>query len=375
MITHGPSLQSSPAAALIVEPFLNVLADAIYNPLTGVTLGADDPEFGQVRALARGEAQVSTLEAACRQRLLAGGWLLEQPAGSLGRRYRLRIASLEATSHCNQACYFCPVSVSPRDNIVMDMAQYEAIVSQLAAHRDTLEGVFMMAYNEPLLDPHFLQRVRLLKQYGLKPAVNTNGTALTPERVNALMDMGGLAYLSVNLSTLDRQRYARDRGGDHLQQVLANLDYAGKLRLAPQMDIAVLGVDAGLIESDYHSIRRRFEGTYFHVRPFAANDRAGELAQGISASHSSAPLRGCDNFGSRPVEHVHIDAAGQCLLCCQDYSAQHVIGDLTRESLDAILGGERAASYRRQVYGLSPTPADFICRKCNFAIFGEPGCK
>ncbi len=48
----------------------------------------------------------------------------------------------------------------------MSMEFYEQIVQQIAAHRDTVEGVSMIHYNEPTIDRFFLQRIDLLKKYG-----------------------------------------------------------------------------------------------------------------------------------------------------------------------------------------------------------------
>ena len=43
----------------------------------------------------------------------------------------------------------------------------------------------------------------------------------------------------IRLSTLDRGRYQRDRGGDHLELVLRNLDHAKDKPVAQDMDIVV----------------------------------------------------------------------------------------------------------------------------------------
>ena len=102
---------------------------------------------------------------------------------------------------------------------------YGASSASSHAYRHTLEAVFMISYNEPTVDRRFVELVGILREAGLPPAVLTNGTGLTPQRVDALLALGGLRYLSINLSTLDRERYAADRGGDHLELVLRNLDY------------------------------------------------------------------------------------------------------------------------------------------------------
>ncbi len=356
------------AITFVVEPFLNLFADSIYNPLNGKTLTHGDPRFQTVKALLDGSSSIANCSLKTQQHLIDDAWLVKDQGDTLARRYRLRIASLEATTHCNQSCYFCPVSIKPRARESMGMDKYADIVEQLAQFRDTLEGVFIMAYNEPMIDPLFLERVRILKKCGLQPAVNTNGTALTAKHVDALMEMGGLAYLSVNLSTLDRERYARERGRDHLPKVLANLDYAGKHRIAPQMDVAVLGTDAATTHQDFVAIDQRLGNTYFKVREFSATNRAGQLQQGEKPEASHTQLHGCDNLGSRPIEHIHINAAGQCLLCCQDYSANYIMGNLKQHSLEEILVSDQAAGLRKQVYGLAPSKQDFICRHCVFAL-------
>ncbi|HEX2464118.1 MAG TPA: SPASM domain-containing protein, partial [Thermoanaerobaculia bacterium] len=71
---------------------------------------------------------------------------------------------------------------------------------------------------------------------------------------------------------------------------------------------------------------------------------------------------------SRPVQWVHITPKGECVLCCQDYHDQYVVGDLGEESLRSILTGPRMSLMRRWVYGLEEAPADFLCRNCIYAL-------
>ena len=64
--------------------------------------------------------------------LSAAGWLLpadEDPSA----RFLLKYVSLEAHTVCNQSCYFCPVSVAPRESYFMPTELYERIVGELIA--------------------------------------------------------------------------------------------------------------------------------------------------------------------------------------------------------------------------------------------------
>lgn len=335
--------------------------------MTGGRLEGNSPAFALLK-----EWKSKTLENSrddqLQARLKNEGWLVRDEGPKLAHRYRLRVATLEASTVCNQACYFCPVSTNRRETETMDMVFYEQIVRQLAQFKDTLEGVFMINYNEPTADPRFLEQVAMLKRYGLQPAVNSNGSGLTPRVVDAVMELGGLRFLSINLSTIDREQYKKDRGRDHLEKVLFNLTYAGGKKLAQQMDMAVLGTGDATHDAQFAAISERFAGTFFNVKQYRVMNRAGKIDVGDSPPDIMRPLRGCDNLGSRPVEHVHINPRGECLLCCQDYSEEYIIGDLRKQSLKQVLASDRAATLRRQAYGLEDSPAEFICRKCTFAL-------
>lgn len=355
-----------PGGELVPSPFLHAGDVAIYNPLTDRHLGAADADYPSLRSLMAGEVAPAALDSAVRERLSSAGWL--HPSGDfagLSEQFHLKYVSLEAHTVCNQGCYFCPVAYDPREAHFMPTELYEDIVRQLAAHRDTIEAVFMINYNEPTADKRFVDQVRLLKESGLPPATLTNGTGLTPARVDQLVEMGGLKYLSINLSTLDPERYRNDRKGDHLELVLKNLDYAMDKPVGETMEVIVLGKEDAVHLADHAAIEERFRGSRFVVKRYPVMDRAGYLQIGLSARHKT--LCGCDNVGSRPLQHLHITPQGRCVLCCEDYDEGHVVGDLTRQTVDEVLRGPELALYRRWIYGIERAPDDFMCRNCVFA--------
>ena len=354
-------------AAWRAEPFLHVESERLYNPLTDRALLRGEDGYAEVRALALGESAPAPLAPALRTRLAESGWLVEE-AGDPGTRYLLKYVSLEASTVCNQGCYFCPVSTHPREPHSMSMELYDEIARQLAEFRDTIVGVSMINYNEPTVDKSFLEQVATLRGYGLPPAVLTNGWGLTPQRVDAIRDLGGLEFLSINLSTLDRARYAADRRGDHLPVVMRNLDYVKDVRLAPTMEIAVLGQGDEVHRGDFAEIRDYFAGSHFEVKYYEVMNRAGNVVVGLRPSQLVGRLCGCEQTGSRPLQWVHITPHGECVLCCQDYHDRYVVGDLHEESLREILAGSRMALLRRWVYGLEEAPADFLCRNCIYAL-------
>lgn len=365
MTVCGPPEHAS--SRWLAGPYLHAEADGIYDPLGDRRMDRTDERHAALRALLERRGCEVDVSRARHARLAADGWLTRD-GPEVDRRSRLRFVSLETHSVCNQACAFCPVSIAPRSRERMPTSLFDRIVADLACSRATIEAVFLNNYNEPTLDVRFLEQVRGLLAAGLPPAVLTNGTGLTPERCRSLVQMGGLRFVSVNLSTLDRERYRRERGRDHLDGVLANLDFAAELRIAERMEIAVLGPGDARHRRDFESIAERFAGTRFAVRSFELMDRAGRMPGGRRPATPHRALRGCENLGSRPLQHLHVTASGRCVFCCEDYDERHVVGDLRSQSVAEVLAGDALVRLRRWAYGREDAPADFLCRKCVFAL-------
>lgn len=354
------------AGSFRASPYLHLTGEGLYNPHTGRGIPAEDPVFQGLRQFLLSGELVGHLDPTQR-RLAEEGWLI--PADmDLSHRYRIRWVSLEAHSICNQRCFFCPVSIAPREPYFMPTELYERIITEIADLDEPIEAVAMIQYNEPTVDRRFVDQVRAIKDAGLPPAVLSNGSNLTPDTVDALVEMGGMSYFSVNLSTLDPERYTKERGRNHLERVLANLDYAKDRKIAEEMVIVVLGTEEEQHAREIEAITKRFAGSYFKVQDFEANDRAGYLEVGLRAEGRNLQVRGCDYMGSRPIEHIHITAAANIVLCCQDYDEKWILGNLDNESLREILDGEAYASARRQVYGIEAPPENFICDNCRYAL-------
>lgn len=344
-------------SSLVANPYLHVDAERVYNPLTDRALVPGDAAYAHFRAFER--------EGIADDVLSRDGWIVP-PQDDLSRRHHLKIVSLETMTTCNQKCYFCPVSIAPREDFAMPDALFHRIVNELTGY-PTIESVFLQSYNEPTLDRRFVDQCRTIIEAGLPVAVLSNGSGLTPAKTDALIAMGGLRYLCINLSTLDRERYETTRGADHLAAVLRNLDYLQDKPIAAQMNIVVLGTGDETHARDFESIRDRFAGTRFHIEQHTVMDRAGWLDVGLKPSDRARRLGGCDNVGSRPIQHLHITPHGKCVLCCEDYDEKYVVGDLTESSIADVLAGDELAKMRRWVYGVEDAPDDFMCRDCVFA--------
>ncbi len=355
----GGARRSGRAHVLIANPYLHYASDRIYNPLNDRALTSADGAWAAMRQFLDGGPADETL--------VREEWIVDRDR-DLSARSLLKIVSLETMTTCNQKCYFCPVSIAPREDESMTETMFASIVDQLTAYRPMLEGVFLQSYNEPTLDRRFVDHCRALFAAGLPVAVLSNGSGLTAAKADALLSAGTLRYLCINLSTLDRERYKHDRGEDHLDLVLRNLDHIRDKPIAEQMRIVVLGELNDAHHADYAAIRERFAGSRFEIELARVQDRAGWLDVGMKTMTPKRKLAGCDLLGSRPIQHLHITPRGACILCCQDYDENYVVGDLATSSVAEVLAGEEMAKMRRWTYGVEEAPDDFICRRCVWAI-------
>lgn len=351
----------------IIEPFLHFSDHKIYNPLTDLSISRKDMLADTLLKIkVRNRIDQSLMEAGTLSVLLKDGWIVPSDKALL-TRYRLKYVSLEATAHCNQRCYFCPVSLDPKTVHTMSLNDYEDIVKQIANYTH-LEGVFINNYNEPTVDKYFVDRIRILKKYGLPIGLNTNGSGLTPQKVDEIVALGGVGYLAVNLSTIEKEEYERSRGFGRLDLILRNLDYLKSMPVAEKMVVAVMGEKDSQHEKNFFQICDYFEGSRFLVKSYQITNRAGCLDQGQEVEQTIKHLGGCDLMGSRLLQHIHINSYGKVLMCCQDYFEEYTVGDLKVQSVEEVLVSKKMQELRAMNYGIKEAPDDFICRKCVFAL-------
>lgn len=349
---------------LLPEPYLHIDSNSIYNPLTDRHIDNKKAYASKLRNWATNNQYPESLTNDELNLLLSEEWLISRQLDQDGR-FRLMYVSLETHTLCNQKCYFCPVSVAPRNAYFMSTVLFKNILQQLTAFRSNLLGVFLHNYNEPTLNPNFINEIAQVLAHDLPVAINTNASGLTPTRVDEMLKLGGLDYLSVNLSTLDADEYTKTRGHNHLSKVIRNLNYIADKPIAKRMDIAVLGQQDQSHNDAFLAIKANF-GQVFNVNQHKVNNRSGNIEMGMRQQPHDG-LNGCDLLGSRPLQHIHIDPYGKCLLCCQDYAGNHILGDLTLQTIGDVLSSPAARQYRRWVYGKDAAAADFICRKYEYA--------
>ncbi|MEP6471064.1 MAG: radical SAM/SPASM domain-containing protein [Acidobacteriota bacterium] len=356
--------QSAVLEADAVSPYLHDRGTLLYNPTTGQSLPKDGPGYRALSNIRQGLA--AGVDAGVVEHLRAARFLIDD-LDSETRRTHLLFVSLETCTTCNHRCPFCPVSVDPREREVMSQELFESIADQVVEIGERGVMVFLSNYNEPTIDPLFEERCLALFARGLPVSLLTNASHFGPDRADRLARAGRFRYIGINLPTLDPVRYEQMHGTRDLARVLANVDALAARQIAEETAIVVLGHNDDAHRRDVAEIRERFGPRGWEVKSFRIRSRPAS-GTFVPEPPPVQDLRGCELMGSRPFEHLHITATAKAVLCCQDYYEKLTVGDLKTQTVAEILGGDVMARLRRWTYGVEEAPADFLCRRCEFAL-------
>jgi radical SAM protein with 4Fe4S-binding SPASM domain len=243
-----------------------------------------------------------------------GTSMLSDTAWRLQKRRRqppkFTMVAIETMTGCNYRCSFCPIGQIKMPSGRMSMELYEHILDQLT----DFDGVIHpYMFNEPLLDRRIVEVCRLARERTrAEVSIQTNGSKLTEELAEELTRY---AKVIVNDYTRDNSVLNRVRGyrcRDRLVLVDRNPDQT-------------------------------------------LTNRAGNLP--------IRPVVRLDQFCVRPFTELYIAHDGRVVLCCQDWSYQEVMGDVTKDSIEDIWHNERFAEFRESLLRRERIG---LCARCDF---------
>lgn len=263
--------------------------------------------------------------------------MLRQRIAADGGEYP-RLVSVETTSRCNAECPFCPYNVKQRDKKNMDEELFLKIIED--CREFPLETIEPFMNGDPMVDPRIIHRLAHIKKRlpDTKIGLYTNGYGLTPKRIDEIVEIGGLEYLTVSVNTLDPVRYQRIMGLK-LDKTLDNMKYltdpVRKGKVARKLAFRMTRMDdTSLPEQDQFIAYCKERGVIPKV--VGLFNYKGDIP-----SHLPVPAYGCEH-----VERVDILSDGMVTLCCQDQEGQYKWGDVRTQSVLEVFRGQLAARYR-----------------------------
>lgn len=286
---------------------------------------------------------------------------------------------VEATNRCILRCAGCPTANgASRKKGDMSLFVFKKIMDDIGSALRTMDFGYS---GEPLLNDRLSEMVRLASEKGIHTTLDTNGMLLE-EKAEALVS-SGLGFIRIGLdgpdqASLERFRRRADfakivagikrlcgsrrgRGRRPHVQIQVILMRHNEGRVAEIVDLAkACGVDSVLTKSfsaglDMWASSGRKAELAREFLPSAAPSRYGASGSGSPPGPGSG--NGCSFAGTMTVLWN-----GDVSLCCMDFRASHVIGNVLDGNVGAIWRRRANRDLRRS---MSRRGLD-ICNRCHF---------
>jgi pyruvate-formate lyase-activating enzyme len=252
-----------------------------------------------------------------------------------------RLVAIETTNYCNAKCVFCPNALLVRGRQHMSDELFESIIEQ--CREFPLGAIEPFLQGEPFSDPKILSRLELIHKRlpETKLRLYSNGYALRPERVDALMELG-LDHLYISLNTTDPERYKKDIGLE-LERTMENLRYLAdprrRVRVAKNVTFRMLRADDTTLEEQDKFIAFCDQMGVKHFIVGLFNYKGGV--------DSPLPVPG---YPCEHLDRLDILSNGVVTLCCMDQEGEFAWGDTKTERLLDIYRGKVARHFREGLW-------------------------
>lgn len=136
-----------------------------------------------------------------------------------GKRIAPIHIDMGATATCNSDCVYCYAKHQGHGGEILDRDVFLRLMEE--APRVGIKSIAIIGDGEPTLNPALYDAVRVGKENGLDLSVGTNGIALTPEKIDALLK--NCVWIRFNLSAGTSEGYKLVHGKDNWDRVSHNI--------------------------------------------------------------------------------------------------------------------------------------------------------
>jgi organic radical activating enzyme len=274
--------------------------------------------------------------------------------------------NLEATNVCQLDCIFCSRQLSDRPLGHLSLELAEIICQEMAQYPGA--ALRLTGWGEPLLHPQIGQLVSLIKHYGLKLKIYTNGLALTRELMDLFIEIK-VDDLQFSLQGLTPEQYEFNRLRARHSQLEKRIRMAARQRGSakrPFLSILTSVLADELAEGDPEAFTRKWLKLADKVAVDLTN------LNFVASAERVKPLLARQSGGLKREKCVDLFLAlevkydGSIQFCGQDAGGleEHTIGHADHMSL-AEAWTSPAMEAKRQAVGRNLKHEEFaVCRSC-----------
>lgn len=262
--------------------------------------------------------------------------------------YFPKYITIETVDGCNSRCVMCPRSrESGRLFSYMADETFDKIVDELKVYREWIEMVIITGDGEPLLDRKLPERIRKLKDIGMKHVqFSTNASLLTEEWVYRLHE-SGVDSIRCSVDGFTKSTYEAVRVGLDYDVVKSNILNFLKIRDELNWNVHVRIRMVGL---DINRHEQAEWMSYWKSKVWETDKVQVMPAEPWEDFHKKEREKYLSAMQDMPCvalfSTIVIRSDGSVQLCCLDIHLRHNMGNIMNSTIADIWQSEIFKHYR-----------------------------
>lgn len=269
---------------------------------------------------------------------------------------------------CNFRCNFCFHHYTNSTGSIMRPELFEKIIADMQEFPDQFKMVHLNGHGEPLLNPHIVDYIKLLKEKSVSKEVSimTNASLLSPERGKQLID-AGLDKLEISIYGLSNDEYLNFSNANiSFDQLYDNIQYFYSIKGNCHLYIKIAG--------DYFTEeeKKRFIDKFSVISDTIHIDHAINGWPGLKIVEKKEHVYGMGNYKRicpMPFYVMMIHCNGKVSPCCSEYQQKLIMGDINKESFKEIWNGNIMQELRRNILNEKILEGS-VCSYCEYPECG-----
>ena len=273
----------------------------------------------------------------------------------LSKPFGTKVVCIETTSACNAKCIMCTKRSLPHEAGIMSDTIFSKILTE--AKELGVKQIGLSVYGEPLSDPKFIQRAKMVNDLGFRFYFFSNASLLTQDKAKELLLMPGFGSVYFSINGFSKKTYEEVMMGLNRDKVFENV--LNFLQLREKLNSKVkVRVTCVVFEKNKHEINElkqfwlKQPGVDMVYFP-AIRNRGGTTldieTQGENPVFSPLSAKGRTLHPCRYLwEGLFVYWNGEVGVCCEDNAARRIgIGNVADQTLNEIWTGENIKNLRK----------------------------
>lgn len=279
---------------------------------------------------------------------------------------------IEPTNACNLNCIMCARKKMYRKLGYLKLSDFKKIIDKLVS-KNWCPPITLTGQGEPLINKDIFLMIKYAKENNFNVSLISNSTLLNKQKIGLLLE-SGLDRFQTMFDSIDKKSFEILRVGADYEKTKQNL--INLIEMNEQINHPLF-ISIGLIET---SLTKKIKETkqfwqslpidnFFHSQLFSLQADSGMYSEAIKNIS-----KGTKGICVTPFISLSISYNGDTVICSHDFNNIWVIGNIFKDELEEIWGGEKAQKLRGALisgYINFFTSIGHHCGKCNTPYIEE----